>query len=421
MLGFGGSRRRRAGERVVSIGAAVLSFGLVGLSPAAAQSSDALSVANLPRPGYEPRRIHIGAFTLDPSLAAGSVYETNIFARPDDEEDDYIFLVNPELSASGTFGKSELSTRAYLNLRRFAENTRENTDTYGVRTSLNVKLDSSNTLSLGAAFDRDFERRDDPDANDDIAAPLTLIDNSSADVRYSFRPGRFGLVVNGEWRKSDFRAAEDDDRDLTTIRYSARGLVGVSSAIDVFVQTYGVFRDARLDVDRSGVNRDSATYGLQSGFSIDLTNKLVGEVAAGVFWAEFDDPTLEDFSTVSASGSLRWSPRPRTSIAFNVFRGDLATIRNGANGRVDFSVGVNIDQEIRRNLLATASFSYRDREFRTIIPQSENDYVVRVGLEYLLNRHASIQADYRYLTRGGTLARDEFDSQRVGLTFAIRY
>ncbi len=400
---------------------AVMAAAGVVSGPAFAQDDANGWVLDLPRPGYEPRQISAGPATIDASLTVETVFNSNIFATPTDEEEDVIFLVSPFVSAEAPWRNTVFNAVAYANLRRFAENTQENVNTFGVSTSVGAKMGGSQTASVEARYDRTFERRDDPDANTTSADPLTTIDNVGAEFQHTYRPGRFGVSSAFGVTKSDYRSIVDDDRDMTTYQISSRGLIGVSSQIDAFVQGFATFRDARLAVDRTGVNRDSATFGALTGVALDVTEKLDGEIGVGVFRADLDDPTLDDFTGVSVLGNLRWSPRPRTGVILNVFRGDVATIRSGASGRVDFRAGVEVIQEVRHNIRGRASVRYRNGRFRTTNPETEKDVIVRAGGEYLLNRNVALTADYELRNRDSTRIGDDFTAHSFGVALELSY
>jgi hypothetical protein len=418
---FHRSRKAAVGRTYVAFPTAAIFFVGAAASPAFAQNDRNAWVLDLPRPGYEPRQIQAGPATIDASLSVDADYNSNIFATPTDEEGDVIVQFRPHVSAEAPWRNTVLNAVAYADLRRFTDNTQENVNTFGANLTASLNPSRAQSASAKVSYDRTFERRDDPDANSAATDPLTTIDNLGAEVRYNYRPGRFGVSTGVGVTNANYRRDEDDDRDLTTYRVSARGLVGVSSNVDVFVEGYTAIRDARLAVDRNGINRDSTTYGAFAGVALDLTEKLDGEIGAGVFRAALKDPTLEDFTGLGVSGNLRWSPRPRTGVTLSVFRGDVATIRNGASGRIDFRARAEVIQEIRHNVRARAGVGYRNGRFRTVNPQIEKDVSARIGGEYLLNRHVVLNAEYEFRNRNSTLATDDFNAHIVGVSLTLQY
>ncbi|MEL7491275.1 MAG: outer membrane beta-barrel protein [Pseudomonadota bacterium] len=391
-------------------------------APALAQpSEDILSVMDLPRPGYEPRTLRFGNSVIAPRLDLSAIANSNIFGRPDNEEEDILFIINPSAAIATRAGALTINTDLQATARRFLENTQDNLETFGIESTASYQFSQSHSGFLSASFQRGYEVRTDPEANDDITVTPTLINTVDISGGYTFRPGRFGVSIQGGVNQPNFLRAEDDDRDLTSVRGSIRGIVGLSDRIDFFTEGYVTSRDFRTAVDRTGVNRDGTTFGLRSGIALDITDRLQGDIGIGVFDASFEDDALEGFTGFGASGRLSWRPRARTNVALNFFRGDFATITNGASGRIDSSVGVSVIQEARHNLLLRANLNYRTREFRTAANNTQRDFGAGLGVEYMLTRHVSIFGEYRYRQRNADQPLDEFDQQQFGLTLKLVY
>jgi len=392
-----------------------------GAAPAMAQDGGITSIGNLPRPGYEPRGIRQGGMLILPSLQASAQTESNVFATPDNEEDDVLFLIEPRVEASG--GTQRLSVGANLGaaVYRYAENTQEDLETYLAETVLSYSLDSASTLSGGLRYVRDFERRSDPEARDDLTRTPTSIDVFAGEASYSYRPGRLGATASVSASDADFLDPEDDERDLATYTASLRGLAALSADIDAFAEISATRRDFRLDRDFSGVDRDAETVGMRAGLAFGLTDKLVGDIGAGVFDVDNDDPQLEDFSGLSVEGRLAWAPRQRTRVTLSAFRGDVATIRSGASGRIDTRIVAGIEQEIRHDLIGTASLGYRASTFRANRDLVQEDLTGSVALRYLLNRTVAVELGYAARQREADIPSEEFESHNVRLALTLTY
>ncbi len=400
-------------------GAALAGCCLAALSAGAAEAQT--SYERQPPPGYERRALHWGAWTVMPEIRLSAVADSNIFATSANEEEDVIFLVEPKVMFERKTDELLIAADAHATVRQYAENTGENINLFGASGRLRYKATPSQTVSAGAGFERTFQRRDDPERNDDLNLPLTPIANFTADVGYAYRPGRLGVEGRASVLKTDFDQPIDDERDMTVYRGSVRGLAGLSSRIDAFVEAYGVWRDFRLATDTTGVDRDGDSYGVTGGVALDITDKLTGEIGAGFFSARFDDPTLDEFTGFGASGELTWQPRQRTAVVLNVFRGDVATNRSGASGRVDTRAGLRVFQEVRHNLRARVELAYRHGTFRTNTDRSQDDFSAGAAVEYMINRHLAAELGYTFRNRDATQPLEEFTAHQVGLALIARY
>ncbi len=402
--------------------AALAGCGLAALAGAAnaQQSAATLSFERKPPPGYERRALHVGAWTVMPEIRLSAIADSNVFATSANAEEDALFIVEPTLLFERSKEELKLTADAHATIRQYAENTGENINLFGANGRLRYLATPSQSVFAGVGFDRTFQRRDDPERNDDLNLPLTPIANFSADAGYSYRPGRLGIEARAGVVKTDYDEPVDDERDQASYRGSLRALAGLSSRIDAFVEGYAAWRDFRLDVDSTGVDRDGETYGATAGVALDLTDKLTGEIGAGVFRARFDDPTLDEFTGFGASGELTWLPQQRTAVVLNVFRGDVATNRAGASGRVDARASLKVFQELRHNLRARVEIGYRHGEFRGA-NQTQDDFTGGAAIEFLISRHLAAEAGYTFRNRGATNALDEFTAHHVGLALIARY
>jgi len=410
----------RKGIRTVALagcGLAALSQGGIA---AAQQSVATQNFEQTPPPGYERRAIQLGAWTVMPELRVTASADSNIFATSTNAEEDIIFLVEPKVKFERATDELTIAGDAHATVRQYAENTGENINLFGANGRLRYRATPSQSVTAGLGFDRTFQRRDDPERNDDLNLPLTPIANFTADAGYSYRPGRLGVDARIGVLKTDYDEPIDDERDLTAYRGSVRGLAGLSSRVDAFVEAYGVWRDFRLPIDLSGADRDGETLGGNAGLALDFTDKLTGEVSAGVFRASFDDPTLDEFTGFGASGALTWIPQQRTALVLNVFRGDVATNRAGASGRVDARASLKVFQEVRHNLRARLETGYRHGEFRGA-DQTQDDFTAGAAMEYMLNRHLAAEVGYSYRDRAATNPLDEFSAHHVGISLIARY
>ncbi len=392
-----------------------------GGGAAAQQSAATLNFEQKPPPGFERRAMHMGAWTVMPEIRLSATADSNIFATSSNAEEDILFLVEPKVTAERRTDELTITADAHGTIRQYAENTGENINLYGANGRVRYQATPSQTVSAGAGFERTFQRRDDPERNDDLNLPLTPIANLSGDVGYAYRPGRLGVEARGSVNKTNFDEPVDDERDMTAYRASVRGLAGLSSRIDAFAEVYGVWRDFRLPIDSTGVDRDGETFGANAGVALDFTDKLTGEIGAGVFTAKFDDPALDEFTGLGASGKLTWLPQQQTALVLNVFRGDVATNRAGASGRVDSRVSVQVFQEVRHNLRARLQAGYRHGTFRSAADRSQDDFNAGAAVEYLISRHLAAELGYTFRNRDATQPLEDFSAHQVGLTLIARY
>jgi hypothetical protein len=385
-----------------------------------AQTAAMASFDRSPPLGYERQGMRLGSTSVFPELRIGAIADSNVFATSSNEDEDVIGLIEPSIAFANRSAKLDFGANAYGGFRRYFENENENVETFGANAKIRYQASNVHSGSLAAGYDRGFQRRYDPERNANFTIPPTLIDNLWGEAGYLYRPGRLGLGATAGVFKSNYKDPIDDERDLTSYRASARALIGASSRVDFFVEGYGVWRDFRLPVDLSGVNRDGETYGANAGVAFEVTDKLTGDFGVGYFTANFDDPSLREFSGLGFSGSVNWRPQARTAIVVDAFRGDVATNRTGASGRIDTRGSIRLYQEIRHNLRGRLEIGYRHGEFRRS-GLTQDDLTAGAAVEFLFNRHLAAELGYNFRDRDATVALDEFTTHQATLSLIVRY
>src|SRR3546814_14645712 len=96
------------------------------LGAASAQEVDrGTSALDLPRPGYEPRRKRFGTTTIAPELRVQSVYESNVFATPANEDEASIVRIAARTAATPGFGHVRVKAALHHAHRNTPDKTRK--------------------------------------------------------------------------------------------------------------------------------------------------------------------------------------------------------------------------------------------------------------------------------------------------------
>ncbi|MBB5714287.1 outer membrane beta-barrel protein [Sphingomonas aerophila] len=379
------------------------------------------SIANLPRPGYEPRNLRMGNIVIVPALETTATYNSNIFATDRRRVGDVIFAVQPSVEARRDSPKFSTRARGYARLYRYADNSRENANEFGISADGRRSIGSRQGVSARVSVDRTFQRRSDPEADVDRALRPVKINVADGSFDYRYDGPKFGLVASAGVLNVNYLTREDADRDVSSYRGSLRATLPIGNRIGTFVQGAFTRRDARLAVDRSGIDRDVSTISGLAGVSFDLTDRLQGELGGGIFRANPDAPGLESFSGLAVSGRMLWRPRVRTAVILDASRGDVATIRIGAIGRVDSRYSLSVDQEVYHNLLFHAGAGLRNVSYRGAPTQDQRFLRGELETRYLVNRLVTLVAAADYTRRRADLADNRFKRWQLTLGVTLAY
>lgn len=412
-------KKRGNGLQTSCLAAAGLAIGLITPGGALAQEArPPFSVKALPRPGYEPITHHLGQATVEIEGDAQLTYDNNVYALSANEVDDFILSARPQVTVGLGDARAGMNGDAYVDVRKYLKNDVESVTTFGAGLGGRVSVGQRANARLNVRFDRAVESRSDPEARTPIFVPPARSNVFSGDLAFDTGGSRISLLASVGADRVDFRAPADDDRDQTSLRGSLRLSWQLQSSLALFSQVFATKRDFDTNVDISGVNRDAKTYGVQIGVSRELTGRLRGRLGVGAFRYEPDDARLRCFTGVGFNGSLYWSPRPRTVVTADLFRGDVATVRSGASGRTDTRLSVRLDQEVRHNLLLSAGAAWTRNQYRDSPTGRRDTYSANVELERLLNRRFSLFGAASVAKRSAVLPLDEFSKYKI--SFGIR-
>lgn len=410
------------GVHPLSLGACLFTMGVAqpAMAQVEADSQRAQSVLELERPGYDPRRLEFGEIVLSPELDIGATYNSNIYAQHLDPVDDVLVSIIPRLTIAGDKGKVKWKATLDGELRRYLDTPRENSEAYGASGVVSASLNDNISFSGTAGYRRAVESRLDPEVRQGLNLGPPIFELFSGQLQMRVEGAKMGVMLKAEAEKYNFTSIANDDRDFTTYRGTARVYRRLSPAFNGFVQGYVNKREFRLPSVPSGISLDGRTLGGLVGVEVNPGGRLRGEIAAGIFRYKPESSALESFSGFALQGSLAYSPRVRTAVILDVFSGDVATVRNGASGRIDRRARLAVQQEVRHNLIASAGLRYRQTRYRGI-----DSKLTTVGgdidIEYLVNRHLSVALTAEYAKRTSRDDSDRFNRKMVGVALRMRY
>ncbi|AKH42837.1 hypothetical protein FHS61_000610 [Altererythrobacter atlanticus] len=400
--------------------AALLGTALV--LPFAAQAQQLGTTApiiDLPTGYDEQLGAEMGPFTVYTSAEARAEYDSNIYAENSGSNSDLVLITAPRVEARTRNGPTQVTLRAQAQARTYAEYSTEDALSALAGAYLVTGMDSPDVIRADVSWQRAIEDRGDPEARNFIGSGPRRFDVLGAQAGWTHQGPRILLGAEGSIRKIDYLSALDNERDLTI--YSGQVTAGytVSGAVRAVVVGFANQRTFRLDEDTNGINRDATTYGARAGLRFDEGGILRGEATVGLFELDPKDPTLPKNSGVSVQANVSYLPTRRIALFMEAFRGDVATVRNGAQSRTDTNFVFGVQAEARRNLRLQASVNYRQTKYvGTSVKETTKG--VRGEIEYRLTPNLSLALSARYSTRDSDLITEEFNRLRTGLELRVK-
>lgn len=381
--------------------------------PAAAQQLDRATPLLETPPEYEAKPLQLGRIAAYLGADARLEYDSNIYALPDNEVDDFRFTASPWANLELKDDNFTLGAQTRAVVRRYFDNDSQDSESGSAAVNGSYKISAADSLTGNVSWLRLVEERGEPEGLETTGIAPRRYDQFRGDLGYTHQGARITLGLKGSALKNNALRAIDAERDFD--QYSGSGRVGyrVSGIVSAFGEAFFTARDFRLPVDSSGIDRDSRTYGARAGASFEPGGLISGEASVGVFHFKPDDSTLQSRTGLSVSAALTYTPTPRLALTLDGFRGDVATVRSGAQSRTDTRFRFGFQNEIYHNLRWQGSVIYRRSSF-VGSAQHERTIAGLVEVEYLLNHNLAFALTGRIANRNSTRAFDDFDRSILG-------
>jgi hypothetical protein len=370
---------------------------------------------------YTAQGVRVGSFVLRPSLTVSETYDSNVFASNTGEVSDFVTEVNPNIVFESDWANHSLRLEADLEQSLHASEDSEDSTDWSVGLSGRVDVLNDTQLRAGVLYGSLTEDRGEPE---DIGAAAEPTDYSlfevSAGVTQRFN--RLLFDVGAEYSELDFDDTpligggldENDDRDRSVLEIAVE--VGYELVADTIVFLRGTYneRDYDLDTPAVAVNRDSDGYEIVAGASFELGSLATGSVFAGYQEQSFDDPSFSPVSGVAYGASVDWYVTPLTTLRFSADTAIEDTTSGGASAFESQTVGVGVDHEFLRNLVASLDVEYTEEDFASSARKDEI-YDIEVGIDYLIDQVFSVGVFAGYEERDSSIAGDSFSREIVGV------
>jgi len=377
-----------------------------------------VGVRERPHPEYEAPGLPFGALTLFPKLQTDLEYIDNVFAVAQGQEADVVLRLRPDVSLESSWSRHSAQLYARGSVNRFAELTSENTADYELGGAGRLDLLRSTVVSGGAAYGKATEPRTSSNTPTGALEPIRF-DYGQLNVAASHVFNRFRVSGRADLRSFDYqdapapngRVLDQDDRDRRVTSLTGRGDYAISPDTAVFVQATGNKRQYDVTSTPLRAARDSSGYEVLAGADFQLSNLIRGELAAGYLSQKFDDPRFEDINGFGARGRLEYFVTELTTVTGTLSRSveDAGII--GSAGFLSTQATVQVDHELLRNVILSASASHFRDEYETI-DRNDTRWQFGANATYLLNRRVGVSLGYSRYDQNS-------EGRNGGLDFAV--
>ena len=383
------------------------------------------SVRNRTRPEYDAPGIRIGSFVLRPSLNTGAAFNSNVFSTEDNQKSDWNWEFAPVLRLVSDFSRHALDfllqTRSLIYKQHSSENITD------VTASVNGRIDvlRSTTISSGSSYRILHEARGAPDMPANAAKP-TRFSISRAEASLYHVLNRLRISAGGSIERYVFadtrlqgpspQTLTNRDRDRDVYSSFAQAGYEFSPGYSVFLR--GSYNDRHYDLqlDRSGVDRNSHGYTAEGGVQFELTRLVVGQIYGGYLAQRFNDTAFSNIDGATFGAQLEWNPTQLTTLRLDIRRTIEETTLIGASSFTNSRFNLGVDHELLRNVIVSLDGFYENDKYNGAV-RTDNIFGVSIGVAYLVNRNFEFNVGYAFTKRQSNQGGLGYSNQ--ALRFAI--
>jgi hypothetical protein len=375
-------------------------------------------------PGYEEHGIRNGSWMYYPSISAGALYDSNVFATDSDHKSDIAAVVNPSLRVTSLSDRNPMTFDAYVKSRQYSHFSSLD------QTDASARLKGRLGLSHDSAILYNFQAAYLHEAIGSLSSPLgaaqpTPYAYTHEDVTYWHQYKRLAVSFGvrndnydfGSTRTQNGTTINQDSRDGSIYAAHTRVDYAVGANLGLFTAFEGNVRD--LKGSPSG-SLSSHGYRSLTGINFSLTHLIGGEIGAGYTSQRFDDPTIGTVNGPAFRALLTWSPTRSIDVTFKAEEIATEAVETVASGVRAQSAMLGVDYSLRRNVVFSTVAGYeKDKFFGE--DRQDNVYSATASLQYLFNRYTSVALSYKYVNRNSNVLSAIYDKHEIGLDVTAHF
>jgi hypothetical protein len=392
-------------------------------------SDDGVAIEDTPvryrrHPEYQARGIRAGAWMFNPTLTAGTFYDSNVFSDSTNLKSDIAADLGASLRAHSLWERHGinvgLSTRS-VQYRRFSSMSHTDASLGG---SGHFDIDHSTQLlgNFNAAYLHVLPGSLDSPLG---AVEPTAYSKISGNLALRRESGRVTTSVGAGVDSYNFGSTRTGNGSIINLDpqdgqvYKAQGRISYafSEKSAFFTSVDANWRDLRGTPAQS---LGSNGYRALAGLDVELTHLIRGEIAAGYLHQNFFASSIGDISGPAYRAMVTWSPTRQVDVHFNAEQVVTQSWDLSTNGILASALQLGVDYEFRPNIVVLSAATYERDRFQGQ-SRIDNVYVLDTRIRYVMNNVTGISLGYTYTRRDSNAADASYDKHRVSINASARF
>jgi hypothetical protein len=384
---------------------------------------------------YDVKGVRVGGFKFFGTLEADEVFNDNIYATSNatGKTAGFVQLVNPTLElksdwlnhmvnlyAKGGFGFNSVDP----GLNNFQD----------VSVGADGRLDIQRNWNVygGGSWNRRHDVFGTPNTPNGIGLPLTVYNQTTANVGYFQTFNRFSVRMDGRFDNYMFLdnglgptqgVIPNSDRNRNEFREALRFGYQFSPGYEVWVR--GSLNQRKyFQLDSSGLDRSSNGFDVVGGMIIDLGGVTAVEIFAGYLQQSYVSGQFSTISTPTFGLIGYWNPLRDLWVKPFIRRTVDDSALQGTAAYINTSGGLDVNYHVRPNVRLDGHADYSIADYTALTAGTNNQYdqylTFRIGLQYFPTEHFYIGPTYQFIHRTSNQFNSDYDQNLVMLRLGAR-
>lgn len=387
-----------------------------------------VAVLDRARPDFDARGIRAGGFLVRPRIDLGVETTDNVFATERDEVDDVVYGARAQVDVDSQWSRHGLRLSAGADTVKYQDISSEDRTNYNISADGRLDVRRDAYVGVRASYEDYKEARTAIDARVAALEPTTIKVGRAA-VYGAMALNRVRLL--GSVERVDLKAEDvpvvgggtlvQSTRDRKETYGTLRAEYALSPDTRLFAEAIANKREYDRRPASPAANRDSTGQTYLVGASTSLTRVISGEAAIGYFRQDYDSPVVGAVDGLGVRGRVQWFPTQLTTVTLTAARQAQETDLSLVGSAVSTNAGVQVDHELRRNVILTGRVASGKYDFRGFDREDER-LEAGAAATYLVNRNASVAATYSYIDgqSSGAFRDRDFTVNRFGVALQLK-
>ena len=375
-------------------------------------------------PEYQPVGVRTGPWMFYPTVSAGALYDSNVFASSNNVQSDIIGRVGAGLRGNSLWERHGINMQLAAESDFYRSHSSLDQTNATFASSGHFDIDQSTQLlgTLRAAYLHEQPGSLNSPTGAVTPTPYSLV---SGDLTLRKEFGRVTTAVGAGVDSYNFGSAtaqngsivSQDAQDGQIYWAHGRFDYAFSEKLAAFTALEGNWRELRGTPTQS---LSSNGYRALAGFDLEFTHLIKGEIAAGYSNQNFFASTIGDVEGPAYRAMLTWSPSRQVDVHFRAEQIVTQSAVTSPTGIRADAVQLGLDYEFRPNVVLLSAATYEKDHFQGQ-PREDNVYAVDAAIKYLMNNVTSIDLRYRYTRRDSDAPDNSYDKHQVGINASATF